>query len=78
MAQLNMNTTSQFEETLARFMRLRGIRTKSEAIRVAVREGLELAVRTEGHTHFTSWLGAGNGGPLNPSPRFHSDHDLWE
>jgi Arc/MetJ-type ribon-helix-helix transcriptional regulator len=38
MAQINMHTTPEFEVELAALMRARGIPTKSEAIRVAVRE----------------------------------------
>lgn len=28
-------------------------------------------------TNFAKWLGAGNAKPLNPSPKFKSDDDLW-
>jgi hypothetical protein len=38
MAQINLHTTPEFEENLAKLMRERGIRSKSEAIRIAVRE----------------------------------------
>jgi len=78
MTQLNMHMTEQFRENLERFMRLRGFRNKSQAIRVAINEGLEAAVRGRRHTHFTTWLGLGSEGPLNPSPRFAGDDDLWE
>jgi hypothetical protein len=29
-------------------------------------------------TDFSSWLGLANKAPLNPTPRFKSDDDLWE
>ncbi len=38
MAQINLHTTPQFEADLATLMKERGIKTKSEAIRLAVRE----------------------------------------
>ena len=38
MAQINLHTTPDFEADLEALMRARGIRTKSEAIRVAVKE----------------------------------------
>ena len=78
MTQLNMHMTETFRESLERFMRLRGFRNKSEAIRAAINEGLEAAVGGRGHTHFASWLGLGNEAPHNPSPRFAGDDDLWE
>ncbi len=77
MAQLNINLTDEFEEALRRFMRLRGVRTKSEAIRLAVQEGVERSLERAGRTSFRAWLGAATRAPLNPRPRFASDRDLW-
>ena len=77
MAQLNLNMTPEFEEALRRFMRLRGIRAKSEAIRVAVREGVERSIGAVGRSSFAPWLGAAARAPENPKPRFASDSDLW-
>ena len=76
MAQLNLNTTPSFERALARFMRVRGIRSKSEAIRVAVEESA--AAVTRGTADFEAWLGLGTQAPLNPSPRFPTHADLWK
>jgi hypothetical protein len=76
MAQLNLNTTPSFERALARFMRVRGIRSKSEAIRVAVEECA--AAATRGTTDFESWLGLGARAPLNPRPRFATHADVWK
>jgi len=38
MAQVNLHTTPEFEEALAALMKGRGLKSKSEAIRLAVRE----------------------------------------
>lgn len=77
MGQINLRVTEEFEETLARFMRVRGIRSKSEAIRAAIREGLQAATERRGHVHFRAWLGAASGPGENPNPRFKSDDELW-
>ena len=76
MSQLNMHIKPDFERDLTRFMSLRGLRTKSEAIRLAVREGLERA-RSTPRKSFTRWAGAGLGAGTNPEPRFPTDDDLW-
>jgi hypothetical protein len=76
-AQLNINVNPEFEEALSRFMRLRGIGTKSEALRVAIREGVERSISQAPRASFASWLGAATRAPENPSPRFHTDSDLW-
>ena len=77
MTQINMHVKPDFERDLARFMSLRGLRTKSEAIRLAVREGLERARSAPAGKSFSSWAGAGLAVALNPTPRFQSDDDLW-
>jgi metal-responsive CopG/Arc/MetJ family transcriptional regulator len=77
MGQINLRVTEEFEQTLARFMRVRGIRSKSEAIRAAIREGLQAATDRKGHVHFRAWLGAAAGPGENPNPRFKSDDELW-
>ena len=78
MTQLNINLTQDFETSLKRFMRLRGIRTKSEAIRLAVQEGVERSLERAGRTSFREWLGAAVQADVNPHPRFASHDDLWE
>ncbi len=77
MAQINLHVKPEFERDLTRFMSLRGLRTKSEAIRLAVQEGLERARSTPPRKSFTSWAGAGLAAAPNPEPRFRSDDDLW-
>jgi Arc/MetJ-type ribon-helix-helix transcriptional regulator len=78
MAQLNVHVTPEFEEALARLVRLRKLASKSEAVRVAVRETLERETQRAGGPDFRSWIGAARKVPLNPRPRFRSDDDLWE
>jgi Arc/MetJ-type ribon-helix-helix transcriptional regulator len=78
MAQLNVHVTPEFEEALARLVRLRKLRSKSEAVRVAVHETLERETRRVDAPDFRSWIGAALKAPLNPNPRFQSDDDLWE
>jgi hypothetical protein len=72
MRQLNLNVTEEFERDLRRFMRQKGITKQSEAIRQAVREA-----GAASHADYRCWLGLGLKTPLNPKPRFRSDHDLW-
>lgn len=77
MGQLNINLTPAFEEILTRYMQVRGIRSKSEAVRIAVQEGLERSVAAQPKVDFASWLGSARGQGENPTPRFTSDDDLW-
>lgn len=77
MSQMNLHVKPEFERDLAKLMRLRGIRTKSEAIRLAVRETVERAQRAGPKTDFSQWKGAALGAGLNPKPRFTSDDELW-
>jgi len=58
-------------------MRARGIGTKSEAVRIAVEEGLERALEQPRRTDFSELRGLACGDGENPSPRFTSDDDLW-
>lgn len=74
MPQLNMHVTPEFEADLQEFMKRRGLRAKSEAIRVAVKEALQVKEKVD----YSKWLGLGNRGPTNPNPRFESDDDIWE
>ncbi len=76
MGQLNIILTPEFERDLQYLMRVRGIRTKSDAIRIAVQEianrgGVPDAAK------FDELLGAGLGAPLNRKPKFSSEDDLW-
>ena len=77
MGQININVTPEFEAALVRLMRLRGIRSKSQAIREAVAESAERATCAAPVQDFSGWIGAALTAPLNPSPRFAGDDDLW-
>jgi hypothetical protein len=78
MGQLNLNLTPDFERALARFMRLRSISRKSEAVRVAVQEAAEREGRARRRTDFAKWRGAALGPTLNENPRFRTEDELWE
>jgi len=77
MAQLNVNLNTEFERDLSRLMRVRGIRTKSEAVRIAVHEAAERAGGRGPEKGFSSWIGLGKRQLENPTPSFRSDDDLW-
>lgn len=76
MSQINLHTTPRFERALARLMKLRGLRSKSEAIRAAVEEAAQRAARRPS-ADFREWIGLGKRGPGDAPPRFSSDDDLW-
>ena len=75
--QLNIHVTPEFEKALSQLMRARKFRTKSEAIRFAVREALQLSVRSRQSCDYSEWLGLAAGAPQNPKPRFRSEDELW-
>lgn len=78
MSQLNIHLTPRFEHDLKKFMKLRHINTKSEAIRVAVQEGIQHALVHTKSIDFKEWLGLANQAPLNKKIKFSSDDDLWK
>ncbi len=77
MSQLNIHLTPEFEKTLSDYMNLRGIKTKSDAVRQALQEAVEREKRLRRVPDFTRWVGMGKLGPENPTPKFRSDDDLW-
>jgi Arc/MetJ-type ribon-helix-helix transcriptional regulator len=77
MSQMNLQLTPEFERNLRRFMRLRRLQNKSEAIRLAVQEALERSLGPARQVDYAQWLGAANQSALNPHPRFASHDDLW-
>ena len=77
MSQINIHLTSEFEQALTEFMRLRQIKTKSDAIRAAVQEAVERERRRRETPDFSRWVGLATKAPQNPAPRFRSDDDLW-
>ena len=74
MAQMNLNLTPEFERDLSQFMRERGIATKSEAIRTAIREGLRR--KKSARPKFQDALGSLK--VTNRRPKFKSEDELWE
>jgi hypothetical protein len=77
MAQMNLHMAPALENALSKFMRLRGIRTKSEAVRIALQEGLERALMECPSADFRTWIGLAKQAPLNDAPRFHDHDELW-
>lgn len=77
MAQLNLNITPEFKKNLEKYMRKRGITTKSEAIRMALHE-LVTMMSVSKKSDFDSWLGAGLKAELKSSRKFKSEDDLWK
>lgn len=75
--QINIHVTPRFERALLRLMRARGLKNKSEAIRLAVEEAADRA-NAGARTDFATWRGAGLAAPTSERPRFTSDDDLWK
>jgi Arc/MetJ-type ribon-helix-helix transcriptional regulator len=76
MKQLNVNITPEFERDLRRVMKVGGFKTKSDAVRHAIREVAQRSASTQ-KTDFRSWIGLALKGKPNPNPRFKSEDDLW-
>ncbi len=76
MGQINIILSPEFERDLQELMKIRGIRTKSDAIRIAVREIVHRGPAPD-TTQFGELLGAGLRSPMNPKPRFSAEDDLW-
>ena len=77
MKQFNINITPEFNKNLKLLMKHRGIKEKAQAIRLAVQEVVEKILSENKQTDFRSWLGIGLKSPLNSSPRFKDEDDLW-
>jgi hypothetical protein len=77
MPQFNLHLTPDFEAAIDELMRLRRIRTKSDAVRLAVIETVEREKRARRVPDFSTWVGLGRRVPENPNPRFRTDDDLW-
>ena len=78
MPQFNMNIAPAFEMILKEFVRVRKLKSRAEAIRLAIKEGLDRAQGAHKVTDFHSWIGLGNETPTNGQPRFRSEDELWE
>lgn len=78
MSQININVTPEFARDLSRYMKRKGIRQKTEAIRKAVCEAAEKVNASGKEGEFRNLLGIGLKAPLNPYPRFKTEDELWE
>jgi Arc/MetJ-type ribon-helix-helix transcriptional regulator len=78
MSRINVHMTPGCEHALKRFMHLRRLRSKSEAVRVAVEETLARDLGARPTVDYTTWLGRATRTPGQVSPRFRSHDDLWE
>jgi hypothetical protein len=77
MKQFNVNVTPEFERDLKRYMSLRKLSTKSDAVRMALSEIVTILSAKSRPVDLRSLLGAGLKAPLNSKPKFKSDDDLW-
>jgi len=73
MSQLNIQMTPEFENNLRRYMASRGIKTKSEAVRRAIEEGLD---RTPDPTRF-NWTSLRGQGLGTTPPQITNNDQLW-
>jgi hypothetical protein len=76
MAQLNLNLTPEFKKDLEKYMKHKSLRTKSDAIRMALREVVALLTSTK-KTDYSAWLGAGLKAQTRNELQFKSEDDLW-
>lgn len=77
MSQFNLNMTPALEKAIAELMALRGVKTKSEVIRLAVQEALENSRKKANAADFATFRGLARQLPENPTPRFQDDDELW-
>ena len=75
--QLNINISDDFQQDLEAFMQARGIKTKSEAVKLAIKEAANLARRQQS-SDYQSWLGSGLKAELNEPLRLQTEDDLWK
>lgn len=78
MSQLNIHMTPAFEKDLLKFMKVRHLPTKAEAVRLAIREALEHAIKHKKPIDFSAWINLGNQASTNKNVKFNSDDDLWK
>ena len=76
MKQLSMVVTDEFEKDLRILLKNRRFTTKTEAIKTVVHEA-SAASSSKRSAEFPSWLGIGLKAPLNTSPKFSSDEEIW-
>lgn len=78
MRQLNIHMTPALARDLTKFMKIRHIKTKAEAVRTAVKESLEHSSDRVEPIDFSTWIGIGTQIPTRKKPKFKTDKDLWE
>lgn len=76
MAQLNIHMSPAFEQKLRRFMKVRQIKTKSDAVRTAVDEALQLAQKIP-TVNLRDLFGAGKRLRQRPRKSWLKEDDLW-
>ena len=77
MPQMNLHITKEFDEELERLMRVRRLRSRSEAVRTAIHEALVRALAQTAIVDFSALIGFAAKASANPAPRFRDDDDLW-
>jgi len=78
MRQLNIHITPEFEKNLNKFMKYKKLDTKSEALRVALKEALEQLETKPTAIDFRSWIGLGKQAPENKKLQFKTHDYLWK
>jgi hypothetical protein len=78
MSQLNIHMTEAFEKKLKRYMRARGIKTKSDALQQALDDAIKLTTKKPSKDSFKDLLGSANKFPQRPRRDWLSEDDLWE
>jgi hypothetical protein len=78
MSQLNIQMSAAFEQKLKRYMRARGIKKKSDAMRQALDDAMKLPTKKPTKTSFRDLLGSANKFPQRPRREWLSEDDLWE
>ncbi|MDQ2773860.1 MAG: hypothetical protein M3Y57_02875 [Acidobacteriota bacterium] len=76
MQQININVTPEFENDLQSYMRITGLKQKSEAIRLAVKKALEREAPSQ-QLDFREWLGLGLKAPMRKKRKFAGEDELW-
>ena len=76
MGQLNINMSQEFEQKLKRYMQVRQIKTKSDAVRTAVDEALQLAKRMP-TVELRELFGAAKRLRQRPRRNWIKEDDLW-
>lgn len=77
MNQINLQVTADFEKSLSILQKHRHIKSKSEAIRVAVIEAAQKALAGKKTTDFHSWIGLALKTAPRSLPKLSDEDALW-